>query len=140
MGSTSTISATSLTATPSGAPTSRSTTHPVSVLEPTGTRTRAPTAGTSMSSGRRYVSRSRNGTGTATEIQRMGRFSGVRSQEAGGRARVALYLLTPISYLLRQELSDALHIFPDFALRRRGAEQVGRMVGRHENGVSKPVL
>src|SRR5207247_9434405 len=49
---------------PFGTPTS--TTMPVTIREPRGTTTRAPTRGVSKPSGIAYVSRSSLGTGTAT--------------------------------------------------------------------------
>src|SRR5262245_56172399 len=160
MGSSSTTSATSLTAMPSGAVTFPSMTHPVSVLEPTGTRTRAPTVGTGISSGTRYVSRSRKGTGTATEIRRMGRESrawpvmrpetriscslsdritgqarGARQEDTVRTSQGSAGISRAEPWLV-QELSHSLHIFPDFALGRRRTEQVGRMIGGHEHRVA----
>ena len=62
-------------------------THPVIVRAPTGTSTRAPTAGVSMPSGILYVSRSTCGTGTATDARRV--MAGYRSPPASSPRRSA---------------------------------------------------
>src|SRR5262245_45621545 len=90
-----------------------STTHPVTVRVPTGTRTRAPIDGSSRCSGTRYVRRSRNGTGTATEIVGT--------------------LLIP-----GEDGPDAFHVLPHFSFRSGISQQVRRMIRRHQDRV--PIL
>src|SRR6185503_9966849 len=108
----------SLASVPSPIAASCSTTQPVSVREPTGTRTRAPTGGSTIVSGTRYVRRSRNGTGTATEIRRN-----------------ALAIRRSASFTC-QDRSHFLHVVPDIALRGRRSQQVRGMVGRNQDRVA----
>src|SRR5688572_22012838 len=85
-----------------------STTMPVTMREPTGTRTRAPTAGGTAAPAIEYVRRSSAGTGTATRIN------------------------TILTSAFGQEPLDQLHVFPDLALRGRVAQKIRRVERRHE--------
>src|SRR5262247_2858278 len=84
---------------------SLATTTPVTDLVPIGTMTRAPTAGTSMPAGTVYVRRSSAGTGTATRTSK---------------------------FLILDQFSHELHVFPDLTLRRRVSQQVSGMERRDQ--------
>src|SRR5262245_38235520 len=99
---------------------------PVTFRVPSGTTTRAPTAGAGPSSDTRYVRRSRVGTGTATRrsICDGGKcqVSSVKSQVQSRKSHVL-----ETSNLRLENLAHDFHVFPHLALARGIAEQVRRV-------------
>src|SRR5205814_7698568 len=97
-----------------------STTTPVTILDPSGTTTRAPTVGAVIPSGTRYVSRFSAGTGTATWM----------NNGESKKVTFSFYLL-PFAFYL-QKFPHPFHVLPYLALRGRVPQQIGGVEGGNE--------